>query len=283
MIRDPIPQRPPALPPERLPDALPAASAATSMTKAALVGLAAGFLSGLFGVGGGILLVPALVIVLKLGQKLAHGTSLAAVLPIALSSLFGYTVEDKVDWPVAGLLAAGAIGGAVLGTHILHRLPHRAVGWAFAVVMLATAIRLVVDNSDAGGRADVSILMVVALVVAGFLTGILAGLLGVGGGVVMVPAMVVGFGIPAAVAKGTSLAVIIPTSIMGTLRNRSNSNVDLRLAAVVGIAGVVSAYLASKISVGLSETTSNRLFAALLAAVALRMMWQFVRSPDHDD
>jgi hypothetical protein len=250
------------------------------MTKAALVGLAAGFLSGLFGVGGGILLVPALVIVLKLGQKLAHGTSLAAVLPIALSSLFGYTVEDKVDWPVAGLLAAGAIGGAVVGTHFLHRLPQRAVGWAFAVVLFATAVRLVVDNSDAGGRADLSILTAVALVVAGFLTGILAGLLGVGGGIVMVPAMVVGFGIPAAVAKGTSLAVIIPTSIMGTLRNRSNSNVDLRLAAVVGIAGVVSAYLASKISVGLSETTSNRLFAALLTAVALRMVWQFVRSPE---
>jgi uncharacterized protein len=282
MIRDPTPELPPAHAPERSPDARPTGSAATSMSKAALVGLAAGFLSGLFGVGGGILLVPALVIVLKLGQKLAHGTSLAAVLPIALSSLFGYTVEDKVDWPVAGLLAAGAIGGAVLGTHFLHRLPQRAVGWAFAVVLFATAVRLVVDNSDAGGRADLSILTAVALVVAGFLTGILAGLLGVGGGVVMVPAMVVGFGIPAAVAKGTSLAVIIPTSIMGTLRNRSNSNVDLRLAAVVGIAGVVSAYLASKISVGLSETTSNRLFAALLTAVALRMVWQFVRSP-HDE
>jgi hypothetical protein len=281
MIRDPIPEHPPAHAPEHSSDTRPAESAATSMTKAALVGLAAGFLSGLFGVGGGILLVPALVIVLKLGQKLAHGTSLAAVLPIALSSLFGYTVEDKVDWPVAGLLAAGAIGGAVLGTHFLHRLPQRAVGWAFAVVLFATAVRLVVDNSDAGGRADLSILTAVALVVAGFLTGILAGLLGVGGGVVMVPAMVVGFGIPAAVAKGTSLAVIIPTSIMGTLRNRSNSNVDLRLAAVVGIAGVVSAYLASKISVGLSETTSNRLFAALLTAVALRMVWQFVRSPEH--
>jgi hypothetical protein len=282
MIRDPIPEHPPAHAPEHSSDTRPAESAATSMTKAALVGLAAGFLSGLFGVGGGILLVPALVIVLELGQKLAHGTSLAAVLPIALSSLLGYTVEDKVDWPVAGLLAAGAIGGAVLGTHFLHRLPQRAVGWAFAVVLFATAVRLVVDNTDAGGRADLSILTAVALVVAGFLTGILAGLLGVGGGVVMVPAMVVGFGIPAAVAKGTSLAVIIPTSIMGTLRNRSNSNVDLRLAAVVGIAGVVSAYLASKISVGLSETTSNRLFAALLTAVAVRMVWQFVRSPDDD-
>ena len=249
--------------------------------KAALVGLAAGFLSGLFGVGGGILLVPALVIILSLPQKLAHGTSLAAVLPIAISSLLGYTLEDKVDWPVAGLLAAGAIGGAVIGTNILHRLPQRVVGWAFAALLIATAIRLVVDNSDAAGRADLSIASASALVVTGFLTGILAGLLGVGGGIVMVPAMVVGFGIPAAVAKGTSLAVIIPTSIMGTLRNRSNSNVDLRLAAVVGIAGVVSAYLASKISVGLAETTSNWLFALLLTAVALRMMWQFIRS-DHD-
>ena len=252
------------------------------MTKAALVGIAAGFLSGLFGVGGGVLLVPALVIVLKLGQKLAHGTSLAAVLPIAMSSLLGYTLEEKVDWPVAALLALGAIGGAVLGTHFLHRLPQRAVGWAFTVVLIATAVRLVVDNSDAGGRAELSIVIAIGLVVAGFLTGVLAGLLGVGGGIVMVPAMVVGFGIPAAVAKGTSLAVIIPTSIMGTLRNRTNSNVDLRLAAVVGIAGVVSAYGASKISVGLSETTSNRLFAALLGAVAVRMMWQFVRSPEHD-
>ena len=252
------------------------------MVKAALVGLVAGFLSGLFGVGGGILLVPALVIVLKLGQKLAHGTSLAAVLPIALSSLLGYAIEDKVDWPVAGLLALGAIGGAVIGTHILHRLPQRAVGWAFAFVLIATAVRLVADNSDAGGRAALSIVSAGALVVAGFLTGVLAGLLGVGGGIVMVPAMVVGFGIPAAVAKGTSLAVIVPTSVMGTIRNRTNHNVDLRLAAVVGIAGVVSAYGASKISVGLSETTSNRLFALLLVAVALRMIWQFMHSPAPD-
>jgi uncharacterized membrane protein YfcA len=279
MIHDPVP------PPASSPSAQSVTSVDTSppgLVKAALVGLVAGFLSGLFGVGGGILLVPALVIVLSLGQKLAHGTSLAAVLPIAMSSLLGYAIADKVDWPVAGLVALGAIGGAVVGTHILHRLAQRAVGWAFAAVLIATALRLVIDNSDAAGRTDLSVPSAIALVVAGFLTGILAGLLGVGGGIVMVPAMVVGFGIPAAVAKGTSLAVIIPTSIMGTLRNRSNSNVDLRLAAVVGIAGVMSAYLASKISVGLAETTSNRMFAVLLIAVAIRMMWQLVRTP-HDD
>jgi uncharacterized membrane protein YfcA len=277
MIQDPVPQS--AVSDTSAPSV---DASARGFVKPALVGLAAGFLSGLFGVGGGILLVPALVIVLKLGQKLAHGTSLAAVLPIAMSSLLGYTIEGKVDWPVAGLLALGAIGGAVVGTHILHLLPQRAVGWAFAAVLIATAVRLIVDNSDAGGRADLTVVSVSALVVTGFLTGILAGLLGVGGGIVMVPAMVVGFGIPAVVAKGTSLAVVIPTSVVGTVRNRANNNVDLRLAAIVGIAGVVSAYGASKISVGLSETTSNRLFAALLIAVALRMMWQFVHSPAHE-
>ena len=101
----------------------------------------------------------------------------------------------------------------------------------------------------------------------GLITGILAGLLGVGGGIVMVPAMIVLFGIPAVVAKGTSLAVIVPTAVMGTWRNRTKHNTDLRIAAVVGMAGIVYPWRhgVSQVSVGLSETTSNVLFAILLA------------------
>ena len=109
-------------------------------------------------------------------------------------------------------------------------------------------------------------------------SGVLAGLLGVGGGIIMVPAMVVLWGIPPAVAKGTSLAVIIPTSIMGTWRNRHHGNADMPVAVMVGLAGVVSAFVASKISIGMSETTSNVLFALLLIAVAARMLWPLVRS-----
>jgi hypothetical protein len=240
------------------------------------VGLIAGFLSGLFGVGGGILIVPALVLVMKMNQRLAHGTSLAAVLPIAISSTIGYTVEDKLDWPVAGLIAVGAVAGAVIGTHVLHVLPQRALGYSFAFVLGATAIRLLVDHSDAAGRGDLHVATGVGLVLLGVATGILAGLLGVGGGIIMVPAMVVLLHIPPAVAKGTSLAVIVPTSIMGTWRNRHNGNADIPIAVVVGLAGVVSAYLASKVSVGMSETTSNVLFALLLLVVAIRMVWQLV-------
>ena len=244
------------------------------LARAAVLGLVAGFLGGLFGVGGGILIVPALVLVMHMDQRLAHGTSLAAVLPIAVSSLIGYTLADKVDWPVGALLAIGAVGGAVIGTHILHVLPQRVLGYVFAGFLLLTALRLIVDHASALGRSELTVGRAAALIVIGLVTGILAGLLGVGGGIVMVPAMIVLFGIPAVVAKGTSLAVIVPTAVMGTWRNRTKHNTDLRVAAVVGVAGIVSAFAASQVSVGLSETTSNVLFALLLTVVAVRMLWQ---------
>lgn len=240
---------------------------------AAALGLAAGFLSGLFGVGGGILIVPVLVLVLHLNQRLAHGTSLGAVLPIAMSGVIGYGVEGEVDWPVALALIVGAIVGAVIGTHALHVLPVRVLAYAFAIVMLVSAVRLLVDDADATGRGDLDAVMAVGLVLIGLLAGTLAGLLGVGGGVVMVPAQIILFGIPSAVAKGTSLAVIIPTSVVATQRNLQNRNFDTPVAVAVGLSGVVSAFAASQISVGLDEDVSNGLFAALLAIVAVRMLY----------
>jgi uncharacterized protein len=250
--------------------------ASSRVVRVVLVGLLAGFLSGLFGVGGGILIVPALVLLLGFSQRLAHGTSLAAVLPIAIASLTMYAYEDKVDWKVGALLAAGAVVGAVVGTHILHRLPHDTLAVAFAVLLVLTAVRLLFDHSDAGGRGALHAGTVLTLILVGLVTGVLAGLLGVGGGIFVVPAMVVGYGIPAAVAKGTSLAMIVPTSIIGTWRNRKNDNVDLRVALMLGFAGVASAFVGGKISVGMSEATSNVLFALLLLFVAARMAWQVV-------
>jgi uncharacterized membrane protein YfcA len=235
-----------------------------------VLGVIAGFLSGLFGVGGGILIVPMLVLVAGMAQRLAHGTSLAAVLPIAISGVVGFALDDGVDWAVAGALTAGAMLGAVVGTTWLHALSVRALGNLFAAVLLMSALRLVIDRSDASGRQDMSLAMIAGLIAIGLLSGILAGLLGVGGGIVMVPAMIILFGLSAAVAKGTSLAVIVPTSIVGTQRNVRRRNCDLRIALTIGLAGVVSAFVASKISLGLDEALSNWLFAILLAVVSIR-------------
>ena len=80
--------------------------------------------------------------------------------------------------------------------------------------------------------------------------GTLSGLLGVGGGVSTVPALVLLLGVPAAVAKGSPLAVIIPTAVVGTRRNLARDNADLRTATALGLAGTVSSLVASQISVG---------------------------------
>lgn len=240
------------------------------------VGVLAGLLAGLFGVGGGILIVPGLVMAAHMPQRLAHGTSLAAVLPISIASLITYTAHDNVDWAAGLWLAIGAVAGAVLGTRLLHVLPHRTLGFLFAAILVASAIRLFIAT-DADGRSDLTVLAAIALVVIGLVTGILAGLLGVGGGIVMVPAMIVLFGITPVIAKGTSAAVIIPTALMGTWRNRSKGNADLRAAAIVGLAGIVTAAIGGTLADRMSEELSNFLFALLLTVVAIRLVVQLVR------
>jgi hypothetical protein len=238
-----------------------------------LVGIGAGFLSGVFGVGGGILIVPGLVFFAKMEQRRAHGTSLAAVLPISLASLVTYWSHDHVDWWVALWLAIGAIAGALLGTKLLKTARHDVLSYGFATILVVSAVRLYWTTS-ADGRSGLSVAAAIALVVIGVATGTLAGLLGVGGGVIMIPAMVLLLGEMNVMAKGTSLAVIIPTSITGTIRNRKTANVDVRAAIIVGLSGVVSAVVGGTVAANMSETLSNALFATLLLVVAFQMVYR---------
>lgn len=237
------------------------------------VGLGAGFLSGLFGVGGGILIVPALVFFAKMDQRKAHGTSLAAVLPISIASLITYWSHDHVDWHVALWLAIGAIAGAILGTKLLKTARHDVLSYGFAVLLVVSAVRLYWTTS-ADGRSGLSVVAALALVLIGVATGTLAGLLGVGGGVIMIPAMVLLLGEMNVMAKGTSLAVIIPTSITGTIRNRKTANVDVKAAMVVGLSGIASAVAGGSLAANMSESMSNGLFATLLLIVAAQMIYR---------
>lgn len=245
----------------------------------AAVGVLAGLLAGMFGVGGGILIVPGLVMGAGMTQRLAHGTSLAAVVPISIASLASYTVNDNVDWNVGIWLAIGAVVGAVIGTKLLDVLPHRTLGLLFAAVLLASAIRLFIAT-DADGRTSMTVAMALSLLLIGLVTGILAGLLGVGGGIVMVPAMILLFKVPPAIAKGTSAFVIIPTAIMGTWRNRAKRNTHIKAALVIGVAGIVTAAIGGVIADKMSDDVSNVLFASLLTIVAVRLLWQLYRGRD---
>lgn len=239
---------------------------------AAVIGLASGFLAGLFGVGGGILIVPALVLVLGVEQRLAHGTSLAAIVPIAAVGVFGYAWSGSVDWSAAAIIAGGAAVGAVAGTRWLHRLPQRVLRLAFSAFLLTTALGLFLDVGSGTAQGSLDVARVAGLVLIGLAAGVLAGLLGVGGGLVTVPAMVLLLSMPVTAAKGTSLAIIIPTAVVGTLRNLRVRNADLALAAAVGVTGMATSYVGSLLSVSMDARFSKVLFACLLVAVAATML-----------
>lgn len=241
------------------------------------VGLAAGLIAGLFGVGGGILIVPGLWWAARMEQRRAHGTSLAAMVPLTVAGVATYVVGGHVDWPAAAALAAGALVGAWTGAGLLARVRPRTLTIAFVAALLLSAARMLLGGAEP--RADaVTPLGVAVLAAVGLLSGVLAGLLGIGGGVIMVPVMTIAFGLPPVVAKGTSLAVIVPTALVGTWRNVRARNVDLRAAVVVGLGGSASAAVGGVLSARLPDALANALFGLLLLAISARML-RTLRAP----
>lgn len=239
-----------------------------------LVGVVAGLTSGLFGVGGGIVIVPLLVGLVGFGQRLAHGTSLTAILPISTASALGYATQGEVEWVIATLVSLGAMAGAIVGSHLLQRLPVRALRLGFAFILIVTAVRMVTSSGDGSGIGDLGLVGALGYLILGLASGVLAGTLGVGGGAVLVPALTFFAGFPLLAAKGTSLLVIIPTSLIGTWRNVAAKNTDVMAGLVVGVTGIVFGLIGVRISLELSAKWGSVLFAVLLVVAAVKLVFQ---------
>lgn len=242
------------------------------------VGLAAGLLSGLFGVGGGTVIVPMLVLLLRFDQRLAAGTSLAAIVPTATVGVISYAVHGSVAWIPALILAAGAVVGAQIGTWLLARLPQNAIRWGFVGFLVVVIVMLFVVVPSRDAELVLTWVTGPGLAVLGVVTGILAGLLGVGGGVVVVPALMILFGASDLIAKGTSLLMMIPTAISGTIGNARRGNVDLLAAVLVGGAACTTTALGAWLATSLDPAVSNVLFAVFLTFIAVQMALRAVRA-----
>jgi uncharacterized membrane protein YfcA len=108
-----------------------------------LIGMAAGFLGGMVGIGGGVLIVPALVLILGLSQHKAQGISLAMILfPVGILGVINYYKKGYVDFKYAGLLAVGFLVGSYVGSKFSLSLPQETVKKVFAVVMILLALKL---------------------------------------------------------------------------------------------------------------------------------------------
>lgn len=236
----------------------------------AVVGLIAGIFSGLFGVGGGVIMVPMLVAFAGLDRRMASGTSLLAILPTSIVGAISYGVGGHVSLVAGGVLAIGTVIGAQLGTWLMSRTPTQVLRWAFVAFLVAVGVQMLLVTPVRGVEVTFTAGTVVALVGVGLATGILAGLLGVGGGVVVVPALIVGFAFPDLLAKGTSLLLMVPTALSGTVANVRRRSVHVRGGLLVGVGACLTVPIGTWFSQWLDPQVASWLFVGFLLVIAAR-------------
>ena len=236
-----------------------------------LIGSIGGFLSGLFAVGGGIVMVPLLVMLARLDMRNAAATSLAAIVPAAIAGSATYLLHGEIDLVAGALISIGAVLGAMIGSAVLKRIPLLWLRWIFIVFVLLVALRMFVVVPVRGVSLSFTPGVVVGYMALGLVVGIASGILGIGGGILFVPALVALFAISDLVAKGTSLLVMIPTSLVGTFSNWRAGTVDVRAGLAVGIAAAIASIPGSALAIALPPRLSAILFGALLLAVAVQL------------
>jgi len=130
---------------------------------------------------------------------------------------------------------------------------------------------LCVDADRSSENGD-HIVEVLGFVVLGLVTGLIASTMGVGGGIIFVPSLVVFFGFAQQTAQGTSLAIILPTAMVGTYLHAKKGRVEWRVVLLIAAGGVVGGLIGSRAALALDPDLLRRMFAALLVAIAIRML-----------
>jgi uncharacterized membrane protein YfcA len=226
-------------------------------------------------------MVPLQVIWTHTTQRRATGTSLAAIVPIAIAGAGVYYFgkgAPQLDLTVALFLMLGSSFGAIAGSLLAKRLPERALTMLVSVILLLAALKELHDGilgGPAGSEASAppnlgpSGYLLVSL--GGVVIGILSGLSGVGGGTLLVPMLVVGFGIGQRVAQGTSLLAVLPTATFGALVHHRQGDVDLGAAGWMALAGAPLALVGGALALWLPQRVLASLFGIALAILAVRL------------
>lgn len=246
----------------------------------AVVGVFVGILSGMFGIGGGTVIVPALVW-LGLTQRHAAATSLMAIVPTAISGVVSYAMEGDVDWLAAALVFAGMVVGGQIGSLLLSKLSEVTLRWSFAAFLAFVIVNQAVSNPSRDSHIVMHPIMVVGLIAFGLVAGVLAGLLGIGGGAICVPALSIIFGASDLIARGTSLLAMFPNSITTSVANVRRRMVHVKAAVIIGVVAAVTAPIGTWIAGAVSPRAGAIMFTVYLSLLLVRSLfvaWKATRA-----
>jgi len=290
---------------------LPVAEMSVNWLIIVALGLVVGFLSGMFGVGGGFLMTPLLVFT-GIPSTVAVATTLSHITASSMSGALAQWKKRAIDFTMAGVMLAGGIVGTLCGVWLVALMRRQGqmdliVALTY-VLMLGTIGTLMLRESLASLRAYRSgvpvsrrpvnrgwiqalpfkmrfrqsrlYISVIPPLVIGFVVGALSAIMGIGGGFIIVPAMIYILRMPTNVVMGTSLVQIIAvTAITTVLQATSNYAVDIILAGLLVIGGVVGAQLGVRAGAKLRGEQLRLLLALVVLAVGAGLAWELVARP----
>lgn len=254
-----------------------------------LLGAVTGFLAGLFGVGGGLLLVPVLLLMFDAQQftaahtmHLALGTSMSTILFTSIASMHKHHQHGAVNWQVVRRITPGILFGTAIGALTASAIPAKGLGIFFALFVYFAAAQILLDKRPHPSR---QLPTFAGMSFAGTLTGWLSSLVSIGGGTIVVP-FLVWCNVPIRHAIGTAAAIGFPIAVGGTigyiavgwnspgLPGPHLGYVYLPALFWVAFATVLTAPLGAKAAHRMKVELLRKLFAVLLIVLATKLLWK---------
>ena len=246
------------------------------MIWALLGALLIGISLGLLGSGGSILTVPVLVYLVGEPEKVAIAESLGIVASISLVGAIPYAFRKEVDWKSVFFFGIPGMAGTYGGAALSQFLSGTTQLLIFAVVMILAAFMMIKSKSVAEGT-EVKSAPKWVLVIEGLVVGVLTGLVGVGGGFLIIPALVIIGGLSMRIAVGTSLFIIAAKSTMGFIKyidvlKHDDLQVNWELLAVFTVVGIVGSFVGGKLSQKIPQTSLKKGFGYFLVVMGIYIL-----------
>lgn len=252
------------------------------------IGLLGGVVGGLLGGGNGVLTVPALDRFTSLTRPQVHGTStLAATWVCAAGALVYWLVGGTVELRTGAGMAVGGMIGGFYGAKLVARASETLLRVLLVAVLVLTAVKLYLDAAgldpvQGGAVVPAGLLatawfVVPASLVVGILVGAWAGAMGLGGGLLAVPALVLLFGVDLHTAAGTSLLVFAPNSLVGGLSHLRQGTASARIANLLGVASAPGAVAGALLGLALGNVVLGLVFGTFSLVMAVRETVALVR------
>lgn len=237
-----------------------------------VAGASGGFLSGVLGGGGGAIMIPFMTGPLRLGQHVAHGTSLAIIVVTAAVAATAFTLTEPVGIGLTTALTLGAVSGAIVGAKGALRIPAMRLRQLLALFLITVSLRLLISDSvdpllNISGATEL-----IAGTAIGLIGGLASGALGVGGGSIFVPALVLVLGVGQHEAQGISLWVVVAASLVGAITHYRQGTVDVAVARWIAPAALPGAIIGVILATSLSGRSLQVLFAVILSALGVQML-----------